>query len=94
MTSYIPILSCRVEIINEHEQLHPSASVDTVGDTVHPSNMDVSVLVCVFVHQSCSQPCAAAVSLSVWIWELALVVSAPFFDAFHSLVKKYSREDM
>ena len=49
MTSYIPTLSCRVEIINEHEQLHPSASVDTVGDTVHPSNMDVSVLVCVCI---------------------------------------------
>ena len=65
MTSYIPTLSCRVEIINEHEQLHPSASVDTVGDTVHPSNMDVSVLVCVCV--CASVLFTAAVSLSVWI---------------------------
>ena len=43
-------MSYRVEIINDHEQLHPSASVDTLGDTVHPSNMDVShVCLCVFV---------------------------------------------
>ena len=63
MTSYIPILSCRVEIINEHEQLHPSASVDTVEDTVHPSNMNVSVLVCVCVCVClCSSPVHSLVS--------------------------------
>jgi len=37
-----PAFRERIEIINEHEQLPPSASTDTLGDTVHPSNMDFS----------------------------------------------------
>ena len=50
-----------------HEQLHPSASVDTLGDTVHPSNMDVShvcLCVCVFVLTAVHSPVQ---QLSVWI---------------------------
>jgi len=45
----------RIEIINEHEQLPPSASTDVLGDTVHPSNMDVrkKVYVCSYVSVIC-----------------------------------------
>lgn len=43
----------RIEIINEHEQLPPSASTDTLGDTVHPSNMDVRKKVYVCSYKQC-----------------------------------------